>query len=68
LRLFSFVGYGFALAALAHVVFGAYDSYPNSLTLDDNSQLLKLRMLNRSRADRNIRGECVAENLPADSS
>jgi len=28
LRLFSFGGYGLALAALAIVVFGAYDSYP----------------------------------------
>jgi len=29
LRLFSFGGYGLALAALGLVVFGAYDSYPN---------------------------------------
>jgi len=28
LRLFSFGGYGLALAALALMVFGAYDSYP----------------------------------------
>jgi len=28
LRLFSFYGYGLALAALALVLFGAYDSYP----------------------------------------
>jgi len=28
LRLFSFGGYGLALAALALVVFGDYDSYP----------------------------------------
>jgi len=28
LRLFSFGGYGLALAALTLVVFGAYDSYP----------------------------------------
>jgi len=28
LQLFSFCGYGLALAALALVVFGAYDSYP----------------------------------------
>jgi len=28
LRLFSLGGYGLALAALALVVFGAYDSYP----------------------------------------
>jgi len=28
MRLFSFGGYGLALAALALVVFGAYDSYP----------------------------------------
>jgi len=33
LRLFSFGGYGLALAALALVVFGAYDSYPFLLTL-----------------------------------
>jgi len=32
LRLFSFGGYGSALAALALVVFGAYDSYPCSAT------------------------------------
>jgi len=31
LRLFSFGGYGLALAALALVVFGAYDSYPKKL-------------------------------------
>jgi len=31
LRLFSFGGYGLALAALALVVFGAYDSYPTQL-------------------------------------
>jgi len=30
LRVFSFGGYGLALAALALVVFGAYDSYPSS--------------------------------------
>jgi len=30
LRLFSFGGYGLALAALALVVFGAYDSNPSS--------------------------------------
>jgi len=32
LRLFSFCGNGLVLAALARVVFGAYDSYPPSLT------------------------------------
>jgi len=31
LRLFSFGGYGLALAALALEVFGAYDSYPTLL-------------------------------------
>jgi len=31
LRLFSFGGYGLALAALALVVSGAYDSYPQPL-------------------------------------
>jgi len=40
LRLFSFGSYGLALAALALVVFGAYDSYPIS-------PLLKLRFKNR---------------------
>jgi len=30
LRLFSFGGYELALAALALVVFGAYDSYPET--------------------------------------
>jgi len=33
LRLFSFGGYGLAFAALALVVFGAYDSYPVRLSL-----------------------------------
>jgi len=28
LRLFSFAGFGLALAALVLVVFGAYDNYP----------------------------------------
>jgi len=37
LRLFSFGGYGLALAALALVVFGAYDSYPEFL--NKNQQL-----------------------------
>jgi len=32
MRLFSLGGYGYALAALALVVFGAYDSYPEKLT------------------------------------
>jgi len=31
LRLFSFCGYGLALAALALVLFGAYDSYPGMI-------------------------------------
>jgi len=34
LRLFSFGGYGLALAALALVVFGAYDSYPANSHFD----------------------------------
>jgi len=33
LRLFSFGGYGLALAALALVVFGAYDSYPGKVSI-----------------------------------
>jgi len=33
LRLFLFGGYGLALAALALVLFGAYDSYPTKPTL-----------------------------------
>jgi len=37
LRLFSFGGYGLALAALARVVFGAYDSYP-TLTGENDSR------------------------------
>jgi len=32
LRLFSFGGYGSALAAMALVVVGAYDSYPKNLS------------------------------------
>jgi len=34
LGLFSLGGYGLALAALALVLFGAYDSYPNFLFED----------------------------------
>jgi len=37
LRLFSFGGYGLALAALALVVFGAYDSYPKRCTRQGRS-------------------------------
>jgi len=33
LQLFSFCGYGLALAALALVVFGAYDSYPKTFSV-----------------------------------
>jgi len=50
LRLFSFGGYGLALAALALVVFGAYDSYPESVAhsltdplSDAHSKGLKIR-------------------------
>jgi len=39
LRLFSFGGYGLALAALALVVFGAYDSYPTNFIVCDFSPL-----------------------------
>jgi len=38
LRLFSFGGYGLALAALALVVFGAYDSYPIIIKTEAHSQ------------------------------
>jgi len=41
LRLFSFGGYGLALAALAHVVFGAYDSHPNVHQTDCSAFLKK---------------------------
>jgi len=41
LRLFSFGGYGLALAALALVFFGAYDSYPSiSFSLNPMKKLL----------------------------
>jgi len=43
LRLFSFGGYGLALAALALVVFGAYDSYPIQ-KLSNQKPLKKLRI------------------------
>jgi len=40
LRLFSFGGYGLALAALALVVFDAYDSYPKvSLPLEEDEEV-----------------------------
>jgi len=41
LRLFSFGGYGLALAALALVVFGAYDSYP-FITIGEKTESLQL--------------------------
>jgi len=42
MRLFSFGGYGLALAALALVVFGAYDSYPTMLNdlMNESAPLL----------------------------
>jgi len=40
LRLFSFGGYGLALAALALMVFGAYDSYPNLQYLLQQQKIL----------------------------
>jgi len=55
LRLFSFGGYGLALAALALVVFGAYDSNPNyshkhsqkleSKKKNDKTKLMRLRQV-----------------------
>jgi len=45
LQLFSFGGYGLALAALALVVFGAYDSYPYLLKVEHNVHCKK-RILN----------------------
>jgi len=42
LRLFSFGGYGLAFAALALVVFGAYDSYPLRFGEEFGSRLGKL--------------------------
>jgi len=46
LRLFSFGGYGLALAALALVVFGAYDSYPiKYLRVKGSAFLLNYRFL-----------------------
>jgi len=50
LRLFSFGGYGLALAALALVVFGAYDSYPKdkpSCTEDSYPRSQKRKVGNR---------------------
>jgi len=38
-RLFSFGGYGLALAALALVVFGAIDSPPKWFLLDSTSKI-----------------------------
>jgi len=43
LRLFSFGGYGLALAALALVVFGAYDSYPISISFHKSQKINKLQ-------------------------
>jgi len=43
LRLYSFGGYGLALAALALVIFGAYDSYPTDTSVFLKSFFLKKR-------------------------
>jgi len=54
LRLSSFGGYGLALAALALVVFGAYDSYPfkstkiESTISEENNRLRKKSKLKKS--------------------
>jgi len=40
MRLFSFGGYGLALAALALVFFGAYDSYPYILHMQSGRKML----------------------------
>jgi len=45
LRLFSFGDYGLALAALALVVFSAYDSYPKGETRKVESVTLKICIL-----------------------
>jgi len=49
LRLFSFGGYGLALAALALVVFGAFESYPDTTTIRtdftcENESQLRLKV------------------------
>jgi len=61
LRLFSFGGYGLALAALALVVFGAYDSYPFHLCFSckralDSSPEMGAREVSRV--------ECISLNSP----
>jgi len=45
LRLFSFGGYGLALAALALVIFGAYDSYPKipHIKSTEHSRITQIR-------------------------
>jgi len=40
LRIFSFGGYGLALAALALMVFGAYDSYPKVHTYTSETKII----------------------------
>jgi len=42
LRLFSFGGYGLALAALALVLLGAYDSYPNGVPFKNKRAIICL--------------------------
>jgi len=45
LRLFSFGGYGLALVALALVLFGAYDSYPETSTKNSEYYKVEKRIL-----------------------
>jgi len=45
LRLFSFCGYGLALAALALVLFGAYDSYPLIYTQQATIAVVKVSLV-----------------------
>jgi len=46
LRLFSFGGYGLPLAALALVVFGAYDSYPQEPSFSKMIRILNNKFFN----------------------
>jgi len=61
LRLSSFGGYGLALAALALVVFGAYDSYPENANFK-NEEARKHRNSEQEK-DRN---EVCSELMNAD--
>jgi len=64
LRLFSFGGYGLAFAALALVVFGAYDSYPHIQYFVTDARFLCVSGLSVDSVGRSVNGMLVLAVAP----